>query len=364
VATGGGGPALRADDVHVLYAGDVGQWRVALTETPAREGTGRTQWWSVGDRGASADTMTTWWGNPARDLAWLWWGPTLDGTPVAGNAPTDHGVLVVVSARPGTVSLAGNPTFRADGSVRFPQRALPSVAPGVVEDVVPMAAGSQLWLALPQQPEQPRTWMELAGPRVPADDALLRGLLPAVHGGARPDPEDLLHRDVLPAMQARSGQDVRSSERRLLWSGRMGGWTTHVVAITTRGGANLVFTSRVKAGEERSGRFSHRNQEAIALPAGPLDRIAYAWVFGSPDDVRTPPTHVGVLAPDAAVTAELTTSGRSGPRVRLSGGVGTLELDGADPERAKVTLRDAGGAVVATVPVTGDTEHGLEPPAR
>ncbi|MBI4940963.1 MAG: hypothetical protein HY830_09465 [Actinobacteria bacterium] len=328
-----------ATDVLVPFAGDVGDLRIVLVEVELGTSATDTFLWFDAARGVPAaevlrnDPQLT-----AAELVTSFWLPSPQGR----AAEQGTGALVVLSALTGDVRFATGPTWSADGTPTWDVRTLepmagrhwelavpwtdPAVRPGLYTvpgdsgwfDMYPAGAG-----ALP--------------------GGLLDGMQPALHG-ARPAAGVLVARAVASA-QAASGALRDRSTRRLLWTGLDGRQPLSVVAVTVPGGAHVVTAVREIPETGSSDGFAG-SEVTVAVPAGPLERVALAWAFEEPD----PPdgtTGVAVLGPVSATTVTVTDEKGGRTAERLVDGFGSLRVKGP----VSVEFTDAAGTTVGEAAV-------------
>ncbi|WP_088289581.1 hypothetical protein [Kineosporia sp. A_224] len=357
--------APSADRVDVIYAGDLGDFRVAVVETPLRWGAieARAQLWYLGEKGAAVAAMEQGRSDGPQDLVSETFGP---GSVPAG--PTTRGAALVLGpAR--DVEQVGPVRIAADGTVSWPAAPVRATEPGVWELVLPAGSG--------------RVFLRTAGRDVVAvgergwggeSDAeqavLVRGATPAVRTGSVPArvvssaPAAERLAGSLAAAQYASALDVTTSKRRLVWSGTVDGTTLDVVEVTAPSGGRVLVAVQDVYTAVMQGGFG---QPVAVTTYGAAATPALAWVFQEAvalaDGAYTTngPQHVVLVGPSDAVAAQVTTTDGATHRVDLpGGGPGVLTLEGAQ----SVRFLDGDGATVATTKVVQPDAAGagLQPP--
>ena len=329
------------DDVHVLYASDVGTWRIALVEARMRTGLleGRQQMWFAGPRGAPADRLQNMSGNQPHDEATAWF----EGNPGADGA----GVFVAVSARSRAFLLTtAPPVYKADGTVTRKVERVDPRPDGVVEREVPTTPTTVV-LASPDT--SPRQWEHLRSNQGEASDAP-RTPRTAVDG--RPVPSTV--GDQLEAafayLTGESG--LSNAPRSVLGTGPLGPWSAAVVAVRAPSGARLVRVEVSAPVPDRPGEAVGTGVSTV-VPAGPPGEVGLAWQLSDPGDKGDdrPVRHVGVLGPVGATSARLVDGSAQLAQVNLTDRFGLLPPPGAGHQGAKVQFADAAGRVLTTVAV-------------
>jgi hypothetical protein len=346
-----GGERWRAPSpaaVDVIYAGDVGEYRVAIVETPLRWGVieSRMQLSYLGVRGAAASEMAEGWSNAPEETAMVSLG---DGSLPPEAGATGMGA-VVVSSSVNTVNRQGPPVIAADGSISWATAELAPTAPGVWQLSMP-ANGPRTYLTW-DGAEQPmlvggwgwNSWQE-------ADRAaLLDGVRPARRDPSGPGvvssvPGDERLAGSVGTAQFNSGQALGSSTRRLLWSGTLDGAPTDVVEVRVASGARAVVVNLpdrapaqvqvVAAGKEPALAWRFALDTAASTETGPDGAVP----------VGNGPQRIGLLGPKRAVRAEITAT--AGARVAwpLSDGIGVAGAAGATSVRF---LNEAGEVLAET----------------
>jgi hypothetical protein len=360
----GGGERWRApsaDDVDVVFAGDVGPYRVAVVETTLRWGVieSRTQLVYLGPAGAAGSALEEGFSSDPQDVVHV------DLTGVA-DVPVEAGsVAVVIGPAWLDVRKVDPLTIRANGDVRLESAPAPSPEPGVWQVEVPRG-GERVWLmwgngehvvAVGDVGPVP---VEAAGP---ARTALLEGVRPAQRAGSvAPDvaagvPDDDRLAASVAAAQYASGLPREGTSRRLVWSGTLGGVATDLVDVVAPSGGHAVVA--VQGDTAPGGGMSavHVSAAAKGEPA------AMAWTYQGMQQVSADtwhtggPFHVGLFGPPAAVRAVVeTTTGQVA--VDLADGIGWVQADGA----RSVAFLDEGGSTVAGTSVKQpDGPTGLGP---
>lgn len=347
-----GGERWRApseDAVDVIFAGDVGPYRVAVVETPLRWGAieARQQLTYVGLAGAPPSAMEE---GSSREPSGIF-SEDLTGT-VDPGLP---GAAFVIGPAGLDVRQVSAPTVTADGEVRMESSPAPSPYRGVWQVVVP-----------PGGPRAYLVWGDAAhvvsagdtGPAAvdvpdPARTALLEGVRPAQRTGSavpavvsRVPDDDRLARSVAAAQYA-TGLPQEGTSRRLVWSGTLGGLATDVVDVVAPSGGHALVAVQGTA-------VSADDMTAVDVRAAAKDEpAALAWTYQdlvpeTADSWRVGgPFKVGLAGPPAAVRAVVTTA--SGTlEVPLADGVGWVQVEGAQA----VAFLDEGGTTLAGASVS------------
>ncbi len=341
-------------DVHVLYAADVADVRLALVEVPVvpvHEGADtprmREHRWFSGPRGGSPDAMRFAGSGQASSGAALHWSWP------AGR----DGVLVVVTAPGVQVSGAGTARIAADGRVTYPTRRLTPRSRGVHEERLRLD-GDLRWVHVGKQDDP--NWLLLApdGPPAPALEGaaaeplyreLLAGAAGASAGGSTPSAADTAQ-DVH-QLANRYGLDVAGLRGRVLWAGAIRGVRAVAVAVTVPSGAHIVGFS---------------GSAPAVVPAGPIEDVALAWAVPIDHSAGPWPRDLLVLAPRGTARVELAEPGGRRSAVEVAGpGVLAMPLDqdARTAAGARVTFVDAAGRTVATATVRTGDEQPPGPPA-
>lgn len=324
--------ATVAADVLVPFAGDVGDLRLVLVEVELGTSATDTFLWFDAPRGAPAAEIMA--GDPlltSAELVTSVWLPSPQGR----AAEQGTGALVVLSARKGDVRFATGPTWSADGTPTWDVRTLepmagrhwelavpwtdPAVRPGLY--TVPGDSG---WFDM-----QPAGF----APRV-----LFDGLEPALHGGRSAAGDLVAH--AVAAAQTASGALRDRSTRRLLWTGLDGKQPLSVVAVTVPSGAHVITAVR-EIPETGSPDGYTGSEVTVAIPAGPLERVAVAFALEESDPADGT-TGVAVLGPVGATTATVTDEKGGRTTEQLVDGFASLRVRA--PETVEFT--DAAGTTV------------------
>ncbi|WP_088318908.1 hypothetical protein [Kineosporia sp. R_H_3] len=358
--------APSADRVDVIYAGDLGDFRVAVVETPLRWGAieARQQLWYLGPRGSAAAAMEQGRSEGPTDLVSETFGP---GSVPAG--PTTRGAALVLGpAR--DVEQVGPVRIAADGTVSWPAVPVRATEPGVWELVLPAGSGRVFLRAagLDVVAVGDRGW---GGETDAERAALVRGATPAVRTGSVPArvvssvPGAERLAGALAAAQYASALDVATSGRRLLWSGTVDGTTVDVVEVTAPSGGRVLVAVQDVFAPVMAGGGS--GQPVAVGTSGADDGPALAWVFQEPEVLAdggyttSGAQHVVLVGPQQAVAARVTTAdGTEHPVDLPGGGPGVLTVEGA----RSVRFVDAEGRTVAetTVVQPDAAGSGLQPP--
>jgi hypothetical protein len=327
-----------ASDLDVIYAGDVGGYRLALVEGDWRWGviSAPQQVWFVGRPGDAPGDLVEGMNSAPEDVAVYVAQAGVrpaDATPVLGQA-----AVVVVSREPLDVSLRQPVEYRADGTARQETTSVPRTEDGVYQALVTRPGTFEL--VVPGRDVEHLT----AFPVPDAADVPVTGALPPVHGSTVP-PTDELHAEVAFALQA-ANLPVQGTPRRLMWAGEIGGDRYRVVGMTAPSGARVLAVLRHE--------FSGRNLatwvvSGAVLPQRPLEQAALAWPVpdGGAGDQPVPSGQVALLGPVGATTAVLLNGGQEIDRTPLSGGFAVAEA----PSAESVRFIDASGRTLAQAPV-------------
>ena len=340
--------APSADAVDVIFAGDVGAYRVAVVETPLRWGAieSRAQMSYLGVAGATPAQMEEGQSGEPQDV----FSESLTG--VVGPRLPSAGLVV------GPVWLdvqqVSAPSIRADGDVRLESGPAPSPEPGVWQVEVPRA-GERTYL----------TWgggehVISVGDVGPASvDApglarttLLEGVRPAQRNDSLvPDvatavPDDDRLAASVAAAQYATGLPQEGTSRRLVWSGTLGGLATDVVDVVASSGGHAVVAV------QPNGLPGMPPEGVQVATAGKGDPALLAWTYQGMEQTdantyrRGGPFGVGLVGPSSAVRAVVTTASGT-VDVHLSGGIGWVRTDGA----RTVEFLDPSGASLGTARV-------------
>jgi len=328
------------EDVHVLYASDVGGHRIALVEYRKRAGLleARRQGWWDGARGARADELQERTSSGPQDRTSAWFDPP-DGVNGAG-------LFVAVAAQPQAYLLAGTPEYAADGTPRASITRIEPGADGVVERVVRVGVPTVVQVSPATKPyawEIVRTSQvdPLTGPESPDTFA---------DGRRVPDDQRRMIHGALTELVGDSG--LVAPRRAALWAGPMGAWSGAVVAVTAPSGARLVHV-RLEAPVPGESNARHGTSKSTVLPAGRVADVAVAWQMSNPDDSGDdrPVRNLGVFGPVGATSARLVDGDLTLAEVRLTDRAGLLPPPPAGHEKARVRFTDAAGKVLTTVGV-------------
>jgi hypothetical protein len=327
-----------ASDLDVIYAGDVGAYRLALVEGSWRWGvlSARQQLWLVGKVGDEPGALVEATNGDPQDVAVYVAQAGVHpaaATPVEGQA-----AVVVVSHRPVEVQLRHPVQYDADGSVWRVTSPLPASEDGVYQAPVSRPGVFDLVVS-GTDIAQPFT----AYPVSDAADVPLTGALPPVHGSAVP-PTDELHAELAYAL-LEADLPVRGTPRRLMWSGTIGDDRYRVVGMTAPSGARVLVVLR----HDYSGPdLATWAVSGAALPRGTLEQAAMAWPVDA-GSVQKPVRsgRVAVLGPVGAATAVLLDGDDEVGRTPLGDGFAVTEAPTAD----SVRFLDAAGRTVGEVPV-------------
>jgi hypothetical protein len=313
-----------ASDVDVIYAADVGAYRIALIEGRWTHGafTVPNQSWYVGPAGAAPGDLTSMRGGEPEDVvSFITYGVNPPGLSDITTKPS----VVVLSAAPVEVRLRLPVEYGADGTARLRTITVEPDADGVYQAVVPRAGsygvyveGREVQTAATVQRTQP-----------------VAGATPPVRGGETPDQEALAS-GLSSALYAADLPD-KETPCRLLRYGTAGGERYAVVAMTAPSGA------RVLAVVQHVGESETHVVSGTVLPSGrPLDSASIAWPL--PDAAR-----LGVLGPVGASTAVLLDGEQQEVgRTALADGFTVAERLSA----TSVRFLDADGRVVGEIPVS------------
>lgn len=329
--------APSADRVDVLYAGDVGGYRVALVETPLRWGAveARQQIWYLGVRGAPADELLEGQSNGPQEVA----ASAVGRDSLPPEVDVEGAVGVVVGATTEPVELLGPVRVSADGRVTWPTTRLTPSEPGVWEVTLAEDA-ARAFVRVGDMYPVPVGDVGASSPSAAERDALLAGVRPAVRTGA---PDDARLAESVSVAQYSSGLAVAGSTRRLVWSGELTGSAFDVVEVTAPSGGRVVVAVMGSTDAAEPG------ARPVAVTSVATDsEPAVAWLFGGGTVSVPGPTVVGLVGPRDAVAARVTAPDGTTSDVRLTEGVGA----GAGPAAASVAFVGADGEVLARAPVT------------
>jgi hypothetical protein len=351
----------------VLFAGDVGPYRLALVDAPegGSRDVGSAPAWYFGAAGAPPDRM-----QPSRTnlgscavqppgcaaapigtgslpdaVSLVLDGRSLDADAVPGVRRGNRAVVVVVPLRPVNVTLEGPPRYAADGTVSHPRGTPLPESHGARQAVITTGGRHRLVVGnTPSEQVTAEVWADLTdAPHFPVQDAA-----PSLHGGVMPPRHEV--QGALLAVQNASGLAVNTSRRRLLWAGTFGGRRHGVLAVTAPGGAHVVGVFRQLGAPAEMGTWL---TAGAVLPAGPLEDVAVAWHNPLPErtgeagDPR-PSGQIAAVGPAGATSATFVDAdGRPLATTALTDGFGMATAPGT----RSVRFADATGRVVTTVPV-------------
>ncbi len=328
-----------ASDVDVIYAGDVGAYRLALVEADWRWGViaARQQVWLQGRAGAAPGELTEGMNNSPEDVSVY--------VAHAGSHPADmepivgQAAVVVLSPRSLDLRLRHPAEYAADGTVRRAETKVAPTGDGLYEALVTEPGGFELMVPGRRYPEQVTAFHVPDAVEVP-----VTGALPPVHGTAVP-PTDELHAEVAAALDA-ADLAYEGTPRRLLWAGEIGGDRYRVVGMTAPGGARVLVVLR----HDFSGPdLATWVVSGDALPRGPMERAALAWPVAEegPGDEPVPSGRVAVLGPVGATAAVLLAGGDEVGRAPLRDGFATAQA----PTATSVRFLDTEGRTVGDAPL-------------
>jgi hypothetical protein len=341
-----------ADRVDVLFAGDVGDYRLALVETPLRWGVieSRQQLWYLGRRGAEAAALEEGQNDEPLDVAAI----ILVPGNLFAQEPDADSVAVVLGSGIDRVEKVGPASVSATGSVAWPAQALAASEPGLWQLVVPAGAG-RVFVRWPGA-EAPMAVGDVGwgAQSIAARAALLPGMTPALRDGSSAAGSD-------PAAESEAPDDARialaasvarfssalgdgAGERRLLWSGTLGGARVDVVQVTAPSGGSVVVAVAGIGPDEG---------EPVALEVVPAGaEPAVGWLFREPapgsDAAGSGRWLIGLVGPQGAVSAQVVRSDGTTAVVPLADGIGVAVASAA----ARVRFLGADGAQLADAPVT------------
>ena len=330
--------------VHVVFADDIGGYRVALAQVPQAspnaQDPAQGNLWFAGPEGAGPTELTgltfdegreddPFWSTvvpeTVRDpIPWV----VVTPEPLGGKVSSRESVVVALTAAARDLVLFARPDIAADGAVSWQRtrlrRSAPSVYTAVLRDLPPGPVtlrrpggevGTQ-WednaYSAMKDPIELQWGLRVVGedeipvrafqPLYPGD--LLQGVLPPLHEGFTPPDEQL--RPAVHQAQRASGVAPQDSTRRLLasvsWRRTAPG--TDVIAVTVPSGAHVVTVVHRP--------FSFVLDAVTVLPAGTLETAGLAWAEERPGVGNV----VAVLRQKGAVSARVTVDGR---RTRATG---------------------------------------------
>jgi len=342
-----------ADDVDVIFAGDVAGHRLAAIEAPYRWGLieDRQQVWFMGPEGASpAEMVKNQNGQPSDTMA------TQFGAGMGyGDADQGETGWLVLTPDERPVSLIGPPEYAADGTSSRAETPLTATEPGVyvwssAEDTGMVSVrvdGNELYYGgggFSVSTDVPTTLRGVAL----SEDAVASALA-------------MLYND---AGLAGDGADPLA-----LWGGGPQGSRAAVLALRTPSGA-LVVGAYHEDGQVEDSRSWLATDHITVLPATELDQLALAWqqhrmtwtqaaagegVSGSASAAST----VTVVGPVRSTSAQLLDA--DGAVLATTG----LEDGGAvveAPDARSVRFLDDSGAVLAETEVRPWTDMASAPP--
>lgn len=346
-----GGERWRApspDAVAVLFAGDVGDLRIALVETPLRWGAieDRAQIWYLGARGADASAMEESGNDSPSAVASATFGP--------GGLVETSGYVTVVVGSPGlAVEQVGPPVVDRLGRLDWPVAPATAAGDGAWVSTGTATSGRAFlrWQGGDPLPVGPSGWDTPSGE---AAAALADEVLPAERtAGQAPSVVPAVpgtDRVVMSAEGAAfaSGVTRTGIVRRLVWSGTLDGTPTDVVRVTTPSGGGVLVAL---------GAFGEPLLRPMAaVPVGADAAPALAWSYqgvlststSSPSPTETTTrfggaAHVGLVGPVTAASARVKRDGGDSVTVPLVRGVGGAAVEGA----ATVEFLDERGQVIA-----------------
>ncbi len=326
------------DRIRIVFAGDVGDERVALLVVPLRLGLIEVQESMVytGLVGAPPDEMMQ-----QENFGHL---PSVFARMVGGEgsiadasgAVTQPPTLLVVAPPGATAEYATTAQYGADGRVRRNWRPAPVVDGVVSQSIAEWTSVPELALRVRHDGRVHERHLYVA-PSHPAETIPAAILAEATRDtrGEEPDPV-LLQRTIAEAL-TEAGLSVDGVDIRVPWSGRVRGSAAHVVTIQPEGGGVLAFW--------HGGRTDLR----LLLPAKGAAARPLAWRLYSGDGNDDRTRDVVVVAPKGSARVELVTDA-SARAVELDGtgaGLATLEPD----DEATVRAYDASGALLGETPV-------------
>lgn len=351
--------ARSSDDVRVVFAGDVGEYRVALVELRLRAGLLESglQLWLSGARGATVTALVEQGSTAAPP------DPAVASFEQLPGGRSTAPITVIVSTAQPKVELAGPATVDARGRVHWNIRTVAAQEQGVWTITTGSSGvlGGQ-FIRIGDTPWQSTfggsshdSWSPAsvsAADRVPVH----RSSQPL---GAGPFGDEKLAGQVsdvqayligLGTVTPAAGGTTTWTPTRppvhLLWRGSMAGWDVQAVAVTAPGGGQIVsvLTSTAPSrGDDGDMSYSSRSHVTI-VGALPPDRISAAFQLFPPtyrgDD--PPATAVGLIGGVAAVRARVTDAAGRVHEVPLADGVGTAPVSDA----VSAVFVDAGGKVL------------------
>ncbi|NLT56802.1 MAG: hypothetical protein GXX79_20005 [Actinomycetales bacterium] len=378
--------------VHVVFADDIGGYRVALAQVPQAspnaQDPAQGNLWFAGPEGAGPTELTgltfdegreddPFWSTvvpeTVRDpIPWV----VVTPEPLGGKVSSRESVVVALTAAARDLVLFARPDIAADGAVSWQRtrlrRSAPSVYTAVLRDLPPGPVtlrrpggevGTQ-WednaYSAMKDPIELQWGLRVVGedeipvrafqPLYPGD--LLQGVLPPLHEGFTPPDEQL--RPAVHQAQRASGVAPQDSTRRLLasvsWRRTAPG--TDVIAVTVPSGAHVVTVVHRP--------FSFVLDAVTVLPAGTLETAGLAWAEERPGVGNV----VAVLRQKGAVSARVTVDGRA-HSVRLDSEITVSGIKApGENQTASVAFLDSSGTTIGTTPVLarGSSTPQLIPP--
>jgi hypothetical protein len=345
------------DDVKVLFAGDVGDARVAAIEAPYRWGLieDRQQVWFVGDAGAAPNELNQTSNGAPSDVMVTSWGPGYEVAPEEGETAC---MLALVPDYT-KVTLHGTPQYAADGTVTRPtwpvrHQGTARLYCDLVRDVGLMS-------------------MSFEGAVVPVEHtiggAMFDAPAPPPLRGVRLSDQAVA--SEFTGLYQEAGLPASGAEPMVLWAGGPEGRRAGVLALRVPSGALIVVAVREDASVESPLTWLARDTRVV-LPKQDVDEVALAWQQG--EIVRTTPppgsdqvgdgmAHaadtIGVLGPSKATTVDvLAHDGSLITTAELSEGGAVVDAPGA----TQVRFRDAAGTVVGQTDVIPWDEKSFDKP--
>jgi hypothetical protein len=326
------------DQIKILYAGDVGNHRLALAWLPLRFGFVKKSMlvWYEGAAGATPDQMTRQMPfDPDRKVATI------------GTLYRDKpGFAVTVGPGGSTVSISVGSDFTADGTVRHRSEAVGVAGSGLAEIAVPPTGGpAALTTTVTRNGrtiyhgDMPNAYQADPGDYDPyavlADRAL--------GGRVFPDDKRLLQTWVAIGMEQAQVPAVNKVVVKVRWIGRVNGATAALLTVQEPGHGVLAFAVHGTI-------VKTRQDLRLLLPAAGADTRPIGWRMRT-EDGDSPTDQVHVVAPPKTKRLTLTAAGAAPVTVPLSAdrhGVTRLQPYVA----ATVTAYAADGSVLGSTPVT------------
>lgn len=258
-----------AGDVRVLFAGDVGSYRVALVEGNWRWGpiASPEQVWYFGRSGAPAEKMEKGGNGEPEEINSTTVTPGNLGDP--GSDPSADAAAVVVSARPVDVRVATAPDIAADARVTLHETRQTAQPDGTYAIALPAPQSYTLLINGRNRDGTIRT----ADTGISEDTAGQQSWSP-LRGG--PELQSSIFGNYADFARGATRQPVGSGEFRLLAAVAPTNAPRVVAGILTLPSGAQVLTGGAILNESDSG-GTYGTDSAVLVPAGPISDLAFAW---------------------------------------------------------------------------------------